>query len=197
MAYMWDERYAAEEYVYGTEPNVFFKQEIDKLKPGKLLLPAEGEGRNAVYAAQLGWDVHAFDLSIEGQKKAFKLAKAKEVTINYQVIGLDEIELKKDDFDLIFLCYLHVPQGKRNFYHTKVANSLKHGGQLLLEGFSKEQINNNTGGPRNLEMLFSSEELEDDFKSLYNLQTEYKTVYLDEGDFHAGESDIVRLSGEK
>lgn len=197
MAYMWDERYAAKEYIYGTEPNVFFKQEIDKLKPGKLLLPAEGEGRNAVYASQLGWDVHAFDLSVEGQKKAFRLAKIQGVNINYQVIGFDEIDLKNDSFDLIFLCYAHVPTGKRNFYHTKVANALKTGGKMMVEGFSKAQINNETGGPRNFEMLFSREELEDDFKMLSILQTEYKTVHLNEGNFHSGESDIVRLLGVK
>ena len=59
----WNERYGAPEYAYGTEPNVFFKQELDGLKPGRLLLPAEGEGRNGVYAAEKGWSVSAYDWS--------------------------------------------------------------------------------------------------------------------------------------
>jgi len=71
----WNARYAAAEYAYGTEPNAFFKAQLDQLTPGRLLLPAEGEGRNAVYAAKKGWEVVAFDQSDAGQKKALKLAK--------------------------------------------------------------------------------------------------------------------------
>ena len=71
----WNQRYAEEEYAYGTEPNAFFKAQLDQRTPGRLLLPAEGEGRNAVYAAKKGWEVVAFDQSDAGQKKALKLAK--------------------------------------------------------------------------------------------------------------------------
>jgi len=76
MENLWDSRFKAKEYVYGTLPNVFFKTTIDKYNlKGKILLPAEGEGRNAVYAAQKGMDVYAFDTSIEGKNKAMKLAE--------------------------------------------------------------------------------------------------------------------------
>lgn len=197
MGYMWDERYASEEYVYGTEPNQYFKEEIDKLTPGKLLLPAEGEGRNAVYAAQLGWDVTAFDLSKVGQQKALKLAASKNVTITYDVIGFDDIELEEDSFDGLFLCYAHVPPAVRQIYHRKVLKSIKAGGLVLLEGFSKAQINNTTGGPRSLEMLFSKEELNDDFSALKHISTTYLKTHLSEGHFHAGISDIIRVFGTK
>jgi hypothetical protein len=60
----WDERYADEEYVYGTTPNQYFKQELEKLTPGKILLPGEGEGRNAVFAATQGWKVTARSKSL-------------------------------------------------------------------------------------------------------------------------------------
>src|SRR5680860_1842183 len=79
----WNERYGIEEYVYGTEPNQFYKELLKKLSPGKILFPAEGEGRNAVFAAQNGWDVTAFDSSTEGKKKAEKLAAAKGVSVKY------------------------------------------------------------------------------------------------------------------
>ena len=69
MKEFWNERYAAENYVYGTLPNTFFKYELSRLRPGKILLPAEGEGRNAVYAAEQGWDVYAFDYSHEAKRK--------------------------------------------------------------------------------------------------------------------------------
>ncbi len=72
---MWNKRYARTDFVYDTVPNEFFKQQLLKLTPGKILLPAEGEGRNAVFAAKKGWKVDAFDSSIEALKKAEKWAK--------------------------------------------------------------------------------------------------------------------------
>ena len=77
MKEFWEIRYAEKQYAYGENPNVYFKEQLDKLKPGKILLPAEGEGRNAVYAAKQGWEVMAFDLSSEGKNKAEKLAAKK------------------------------------------------------------------------------------------------------------------------
>ncbi len=79
----WNERYAAREYVYGKKPNQYFKKNIDGLTPVKILLPCKGEGRNAVYAAQKGWDVEAIDFSVEGKKKALSLALKNNVSINY------------------------------------------------------------------------------------------------------------------
>ena len=78
MKAFWNENYGNKEYIYGTKPNVFFKEQLDKLKPGKILLPAEGEGRNAVYAASKGWSVTAFDISEIVHKKALQLAKEKK-----------------------------------------------------------------------------------------------------------------------
>tara|TARA_X000000950_G_scaffold260222_1_gene329392 strand:+ start:219 stop:527 length:309 start_codon:yes stop_codon:yes gene_type:complete len=85
MKEFWDARYAQETYVYGKEPNNYFKKTLNLLKPGKILLPAEGEGRNAVHAASLGWEVFAYDFSEFAYKKAMKLAREKEVSINYQI----------------------------------------------------------------------------------------------------------------
>ena len=82
MKQMWDNRYRASEYAYGTEPNTFYKQTLDEYDlKGKILLAAEGEGRNAIYAAEKGLEVVAFDISEEGKKKALQLAKKKNVNI--------------------------------------------------------------------------------------------------------------------
>ena len=83
MKEFWDARYKDSAFAFGEEPNEYFKEQISNLKPGKLLMPAEGEGRNAVFAAKLGWDVHAFDQSLNGQKKAMDLALKNKVNINY------------------------------------------------------------------------------------------------------------------
>ena len=85
MKSFWNERYAAAEFVYGTAPNEYFKSVLDTLPEGKLLLPCEGEGRNAVYAASQSWMVDAFDMSEAGKEKCHQLATAKKVSINYQI----------------------------------------------------------------------------------------------------------------
>ena len=77
---LWDSRYSEKAYAFGTAPNVFLKEKLENLKPGTILFPAEGEGRNAVYAANRGWMVSAFDISTEGWKKALKLAETNNVT---------------------------------------------------------------------------------------------------------------------
>ena len=81
----WDDRFESETYVYGELPNRYLKLSLDQLNPGKILFPGEGEGRNAVYAAQINWDVFAFDSSIEGKKKAKRLASVRNTSIDYQL----------------------------------------------------------------------------------------------------------------
>jgi SAM-dependent methyltransferase len=198
----WDDRYAEEGYAYGEEPNVFFKQEIDKLPIGKLLMPAEGEGRNAVYAATLGWDVYAFDISEEGKKKADELAQKNGVTINYIVSDFDAIPYENESFDAVGLIYAHFTPDLRSDYHQKLISLLKHGGSLILEGFSKEHLHYNqknpkVGGPRDIAMLYSLEELSSDFDHL-EIHTQNETLTaLDEGKYHVGQGSVVQLVGVK
>ena len=117
MEEFWNKRYAENEMAYGTEPNKFFASQLQRLQPGKILLPAEGEGRNAVHSAKLGWDVSAFDISKEGKRKAEILAENNKVKINYTVNGVVEIEYKKDSFDCIGLIYAHFPAHLKTEYH--------------------------------------------------------------------------------
>ncbi len=197
MKEFWNERYAKESYVYGTSPNAFFKKQLSQLDAGKILLPAEGEGRNAVYAAEQGWEVYAFDYSHEAKQKANKLSKKRGVSIHYEVASFDEISFKPDYFNCIALFFVHVHPDDRKTYHKKVVEWLKPGGSLLLEGFSKEQINKPSGGPKNIDMLFSEEELTDDFKTLSRLEIDELIIHLDEGNFHNGESSVIRIKGIK
>ena len=87
----WDKRYSNDEFAYGEEPNNYLKEQLEKLPPGAILFPAEGEVRNAVFAAKLGWIVSAFDISIEGKSKALQLATANNVTIDYEVGALETL----------------------------------------------------------------------------------------------------------
>ena len=191
----WNERYAVDAYVYGTEPNDFFKEELEKLTPGKILFPAEGEGRNAVFAATMGWEVTAFDSSTEGKKKAKKLAEVNGVNIQYEINDYDNIQFEPASFDCLVLIYAHMHPLKRKEYHKKLISFLKPGGKLILEGFSKKQIQNNTGGPRDVNMLFSTEELKSDFDGMARLSVEEITIILKEGQFHDGKADVIRIVG--
>lgn len=197
MIEFWNERYTAENYVYGTSPNAFFKHELSKLPKGKILLPAEGEGRNAAYAAEQGWEVFAFDYSIEAQRKAFSLADKKQVSIHYEVVSFDEADFGLDLFDCIAMFFVHMSSNERQSYHQKVIRWLKPGGTFLLEAFSKNQIRNSSGGPKNREMLFSEEDLETDFKSLTKLEINEMNTLLGEGGYHNGEASVIRIKGIK
>lgn len=197
MKSFWDERYSGDEFAYGTKPNVFFKEQIKNLSPGNLLLPAEGEGRNAVYAALEGWKVIAFDQSEVARQKAEKLAMDFMVNINYEVCDQKDFDIDENYFDCVALIFVHMPIEFRDDFHQKMLRFLKPGGKLILEGFEKSQINNSTGGPKNTDMLFSKKELFNDFKSLKNISVSEDEVQLNEGKFHNGISSIIRLTGIK
>ena len=194
---MWNQRYAESEYVYGTNPNEFFKQELDKLVPGKILLPAEGEGRNAVYAAEKGWNVAAFDQSDEGRKKALRLAAERGVTIEYQIRDLETNDYPVDHFDAIALVFVHTPALKRQQIHHNLIRFLKPGGTLILIGYSKEQLQYNSGGPKEASMLFSQDELKEDFSDLHDVSIEKLVSEVEEGDFHRGKASVIQMVAVK
>ncbi len=198
----WNVRYSEEAYAYGTAPNVFFRDELKKLPPGKALFPAEGEGRNAVHAATCGWNVVAFDQSEAGKDKALQLAAEKGVEIDYEVTSLAEFEAQVESFDALVLIYAHFPEALRKAFHQKLSQMVKPGGFLLLEGFSKRHleynsVNERAGGPKEHSMLFSLEELAVDFSDFEIQFSEETTVQLNEGLYHVGESAVVRLVGIK
>jgi len=189
----WNERYATDDYVYGRSPNHFFKEQIDSLEPGYLLTLAEGEGRNGVYAAELGWKVTAVDYSAEGRKKALELAGERDVQLTYHIKRVEEFAYPANHFDAVSLIYAHFPPDIRRQVHRKAMESLKDGGRLILEAFHKKQINRNTGGPKDTAMLYSLDELEQDFEEWQVEYSEALTAHIDEGQYHTGEADIVRM----
>lgn len=197
MKELWNNRYSRKDFAYGKEPNEFFKQELTKLKPGRILFPAEGEGRNAVFAAKNNWEVHAFDFSLPAKEKALKLANQHNVIIKYDIAGFDEFNAPSQCYDCITMIYVHTPANTRNVYHNNMIDLLRPGGTFILEGFSKEQINNKSGGPKNIDMLFSEEELREDFKKLSKLNIEIVEAELNEGKLHKGKASVIRLIGQK
>jgi SAM-dependent methyltransferase len=193
----WNEKYSGDSFIYGQNPNAFFKIELDDLNPGTLLLPAEGEGRNAVYAARKGWEVEAFDLSTNGRNKAHALAKHYDVSIKYKISGYREFDVVSGTYDAIGLIYAHMHEDTRRQMHRKLIEGLKPGGKLILEAFAKEQIHNASGGPKDEAMLYSREELAEDFKTLHIQKLEKCDTTINEGPHHQGNATVIRLTAQK
>ena len=194
----WDARYEAETYAYGTEPNVYFRRQLDALPPGRLLLLAEGEGRNAVYAARQGWQVTAVDFSDEGRAKTQRLAASQGVRLDYQVADLTDLAWQKPGhYDAIGLIYAHLPAEDRQAVHAAAAASLAPGGHLVLEAFTPRQLGLSSGGPRETELLYEPAQLATDFTGLTLLENEEHRLVLHEGSFHAGPASVVRLLAQR
>lgn len=197
MVNLWDERYASETYIYGTNPNDWFVEKLKIMKQGKLLLPAEGEGRNAVWAAAQGWQVTAFDQSHEGKAKAIRLAEERGVTIDYLIKDLRCFRGEVEVYDVIAMIYVHMPPEFRESVHAEMIKMLKPGGCLILEAFSKAQLPNTSGGPKNEELLYDPEVLKKDFQSMKILEYHNVRVHLEEGQHHQGIADVIRLFARK
>ncbi len=197
MKEFWNERYAAKEFAYGTTPNTFFKKVIDGLPAGRMLLPAEGEGRNAVYAATIGWQVFAFDLSEAGKEKAGLLAADQNVSINYSIATFSDYNFAPGSFDCLALIFCHLPSAMRRQEYRRLFNALRPGGLLVLQGFSKAQLGKKSGGPKDADFLFSIEELTEDFKDAKDLEIFEEEQLLDEGPFHQGPASLISLTAHR
>jgi len=196
MQQFWDQRYAENETVYGNEPNKFFRLFIDQHKPGTLLLPAEGEGRNAVYAASRGWQVDAFDFSQVAKEKTLDFARGERVVINYELKNIADFKAGKQ-YDAVGLIFVHLPEVLRKKFHQEVYNSIKPGGFMVLEAFAKEQAQLESGGPRDATLLYDAPSLCNDFPFLHMISCEQKEIFLEEGDYHKGKASVLRMIGQR
>ncbi len=195
MKHFWNKRYAQQEYVYGKEPNEFFRHHLGQLPVGKLLLPAEGEGRNAVFAASLGWEVYAFDYSEEGRRKALELAAEKKVVIDYSLAHYHDALYEENTFDAVALIYAHSPQWQTDY--QRMISFLKPGGRLLIEIFNKKQLANTSGGPKDALMLPDASEIKNALLDMSEINAWEETIHLDESPHHKGKAEVSRCIAVK
>ena len=193
----WNTRYSEQKFAYGTKPNEFLKEQIEMLKTGKALFLGEGEGRNAVYASKIGWEVDAVDFSSSAKIKALKLAEENKVTINYEVCDLTDYKFKENYYDLVVMIFVHLPLDLRRKVFNKSIQSLKQNGKIIIEAFGKDQINNSSGGPSSLDLLCSENDILDLVNEMKTLLIESKAIELDEGEYHKGKADVIRYVGVK
>lgn len=202
MKEFWDERYVNQEYVYGTEPNAFLKTVLGDLDPGRILFPADGEGRNSVYAATQGWNAYSFDWSEAGKEKAEKLAEKSGVRIDYRLMDFNDLDYPEDFFDGIALIYTHFTTQQKHKFLTGLKNYIKPGGTLIMEVFSKGHIRYQqdyagVGGPRDEDLLYSMEEVKGIFADLTIKMITEREVNLQEGRYHNGTGLVIRMIAEK
>lgn len=198
----WNERYSKPEFAYGELPNDYLRKQLQKLLIGKILFPADGEGRNGVYAATLGWKVSAFDISIKGKNKALLLAEKNNVTIEYQVGELKTLNYSPGQFDAMALIFAHFPANIKSAMHKTLSTYLRKGGIVIFEAFSKNHLkynsnNESVGGPKEIDMLFSKEELMADFPDYEIIGLTETVADLNEGPFHSGRGSVIRFVGRK
>lgn len=198
----WNERYTHPEFVYGTTANVYLEEQLKKLNLGTILFPADGEGRNSVYAALQGWETSSFDISEQGRQKALQLAEQNGVHIDYRVGELQTLDYGDQQFDVIALIYAHFPAEIKSSIHQMLNQYLRKGGFIIFEAFSKSHLdyvtrNEKVGGPRNIDDLFSIEEIKEDFPNYSVIELQETEIELQEGLFHNGTGSVIRFVGQK
>ena len=201
-AEFWDNRYKENDYAYGEEPNSFLKEVLPDYKPSKMLFPADGEGRNSVYAASLGHRVYAFDISEQGKIKAEQLAQKNKVNIHYEVNDVLSVNYKPEFFDALVFVFVHFPEKNKMEFYRYLNQFLKPGGTVIIEVFSKQHIEYNSinpqvGGPSDISMLFSELELKEIYNEFNILHCETKVYELNEGNYHKGLGSVLRFIAKK
>ncbi|MBO1923566.1 class I SAM-dependent methyltransferase [Thiomicrorhabdus sp. 6S3-12] len=197
---MWDKRYSSEEYQYGTEANDFLKQSVHHLPQtgtGKILCLGEGEGRNAVFLAEQGFDVTAVDASEIGLQKALALAESRGVRISTQVADLANYDLGTNRWDGIISIFCHLPEALRLNLHQKVALALKPQGVFILEAYRPEQLLFATGGPPQVELMMTLEGLKNELADLEHRHLCELEREVNEGVLHNGMAAVVQLIATK
>jgi len=198
---MWDQRFSSEEYAYGKEANIWLSERVSQINPppnNRALFPADGEGRNAVWAARIGWNSEVFDLSIVGKQKCHLLAQEHAVSVDYDVDDLALREFPQRSYDLIACSWFHTPSEIRKVHMPRMLHSLKSGGHFVMEGYHTSQMPLHSGGPKSLDLLFDLDEVLGELTGekapqMNIIHIAVTSTVLDESELHKGQARVVRI----
>ncbi|MCW8985804.1 MAG: class I SAM-dependent methyltransferase [Thermoanaerobaculales bacterium] len=194
---MWDERFSEPGYAYGTEPNGFLVSVADRIPGGRVLCLAEGEGRNAVFLAGLGYDVTAVDASTVGLAKAEALAHDRGATIDTVLADLEDFQIEPGAWQGIVSIFCHLPPVIRAALHERCLRGMVPGGVFVLEGFTHRQLELGTGGPRNRELLMELEIIRQELPGLrLEIGREIEREAT-EGKYHKGTVSVLQILAVK
>ena len=191
----WDERYATDDYRFGTDPNAFLVAEVHRIPKGaRVLAVADGEGRNGVYLAGRGAHVHSVDGSAVAIEKARRLATTRDVTLELEHADLFHWRWPVASYDAVVAIFVQfVTAEDRPAFFARLKDALKPGGVLLLEGYRIEQIGYGTGGPRDASHLYTEEMLETAFADMQIESLHAYDAVIKEGTGHSGLSALIDL----
>jgi SAM-dependent methyltransferase len=195
----WQERFAADDYRFGTEPNAFLKAHAHLLRKGQSALAiADGEGRNGVFLAGQGLNVLSVDFSPNAQAKARKLAAARGVTMRVEQADIINWDWPANAYDVVAAIFFQFagPSDRVKIF-AGIKTALKPGGLLLLEGYRPKQLDYKTGGPGKIENLYTRELLEAAFADFASIDIREYDAEIYEGPGHAGLSALIDLVGRK
>jgi len=192
-ATFWDDRYAADDYVYGQDPNEFVAEMAMHIPDGPVLCLAEGEGRNAVYIAKSGHRVTAVDQSSMGLNKALRLAEANGAVIDTIHADLEAYQIMPGAWAGIVATFAHLPPPLRRKVHAAVVQGLKPGGVFILEAYTPAQLALGTGGPKVPELLMTLDNLREELSGLEFIVAREIERDVTEGNFHQGRGAVVQI----
>lgn len=194
----WNKRFQEEKYIYGTEPNEFLAEAHNKLQlSGNTLTIAEGEGRNATFLAEQGMNVTAWDYAESGLEKTKKLAEERYVSVKTELVDLNEASWEKNKWDELVCVFGHFPKDLRHRTLQSIKEAVKPGGYFLAEVYSVHQIPYNSGGPKDLDLLYAPEEFLQTFKDWHIVHFFMGEVVRSEGELHKGLSHVIQFVGQK
>lgn len=190
---MWDERYSQPGFVYGTEPNEFLASVAARIPIGPVLSLGEGEGRNAAFLASLGHRVLAVDQSEVGLAKARRLAADRGLTIETRAADLADFSIEPESWTGVVSIFCHLPRHIRVPLYASVVRGLRPGGVLVLEAYTPRQLERDTGGPKDPDMLMTRAALEEELAGLEFMHVLELDREVREGAYHTGMASVVQV----
>src|SRR5262245_42793301 len=195
----WDQRFAAPEYIFGTEPNVFLRAHAERFKRGDRVLDiACGEGRNSVWLAGLGCEVTGIDVSPLALGKARRLAAAHGVKVKFTETDIRGWQWQPSRFDAVVCVFIQFAEpSQRTHLFEGIEATLTPGGLLVLQGYTPKQLEYKTGGPPQADHMYTEVLLRDAFRNLDILHLREHEEILAEGSKHVGRSALIDLLARK
>ena len=189
----WNKRFSIEDYLFGADPaQALVKLEHYLIPQGDTLVIADGEGRNSVYLASRGFRVTASDSSTVANIKAKALAASQNVEVNYQVEDFFDIDWSAKQYDnIVGIFFQFIPPDKIKQVLMALRTAIKKGGTLLIHGYTPQQIELATGGPKDVSLMYNKELFEDVFESVEILVNKEYQMQLGEGSGHKGQSALI------
>lgn len=195
----WEDRYAVPEYIFGREPNYFLASCKPLLpKSGKALAVADGEGRNGIWLAEQGLDVVSLDFSPSAQKKAEALARERDVRIAFLRADVHSWNYPDAAFDVVVEIFTQFSTpAERAKKWAGMRKTLKPGGLLIIQGYTPKQLQYGTGGPKQVEQLYTRAMLEEAFRGFHDMRIVEEEVDMHEGTSHGGMSAVINFTARK